>query len=273
MATRRGVRQVARRAFVRAQVRGRRRLRTPAGRVATVIVLVLAGLMMSSAAMAARGRDLRPDRNTDLVAVVAEQTARNRELAAEVTSLRAEVNTLTAQQPGAAVDTDELALATALTAVVGPAVSVSLSDAPLSVKPAGVDEDLLVVHQQDIQAVVNVLWGAGAEAMTIQGQRVTSRTGIKCVGNSVVLQGVPYAPPYVIVAIGDQRRLEAALESSRYLTIYRQYVEAYGLGYAEKRVTDARLAAYTGPVELRYASAMPSASPVPSPSQVPSPTR
>ena len=40
--------------------------------------------------------------------------------------------------------------------------------------------------------------GGGAEAMTIQGQRVTSRTGVKCVGNSVVLHGVPYAPPYVI---------------------------------------------------------------------------
>ena len=52
------------------------------------------------------------------------------------------------------------------------------------------------MHQQDIQAVVNALWAGGAEAMTIQGQRVISTTGIKCVGNTVVLHGVPYSPPY-----------------------------------------------------------------------------
>ena len=44
--------------------------------------------------------------------------------------------------------------------------------------------------------MVNALWRGGAEAMTIQGQRVISTTGIKCVGNTVVLHGIPYAPPY-----------------------------------------------------------------------------
>ena len=58
------------------------------------------------------------------------------------------------------------------------------------------------MHQQDIQAVVNALWAGGAEAMTIQGQRVVSTTGIKCVGNVVILHGVPYSPPYRISAIG-----------------------------------------------------------------------
>ena len=112
-----------------------------------------------------------------------------------------------------------------------------LSDAPLSVKPAGVADELLIVHQQDIQAVVNALWTGGAEAMTIQSQRVTSRTGVKCVGNSVVLHGVPYAPPYEIVAIGDQARLEQALADSAAVTIYRQYVDAYGLGFSQRRGT------------------------------------
>ena len=61
----------------------------------------------------------------------------------------------------------------------------------------------VVVHQQDIQAVVNAMWRAGAEAVTIQGQRVISTTGIKCDGNLVSLHGVPYYPPYEIV--GDRR--------------------------------------------------------------------
>ena len=98
--------------------------------------------------------------------------------------------------------------------VHGPAVTVVLSDAPKdeidsAVEKGEVTADQLVVHQQDIQAVVNALWAGGAEAMTLQKQRVISTTGIKCVGNTVVLHGVPYAPPYEITAIGDLDALQA----------------------------------------------------------------
>jgi uncharacterized protein YlxW (UPF0749 family) len=117
----------------------------------------------------------------------------------------------------------------------------------------GVDPDLLVVHQQDIQAVVNALWSGGAEAMTIQDQRVVSTTGVKCVGNTVVLHGVPYAPPYVITAIGDQDRLREALASAEPVQIYRQYVEAYGLVYRERSPAEATLGPYEGSVDLQHA--------------------
>jgi uncharacterized protein YlxW (UPF0749 family) len=130
---------------------------------------------------------------------------------------------------------------------------VTLTDAPANVKPIGVAEELLIVHQQDIQAVVNAMWQGGAEAMSIQDQRVTSRTGIKCVGNSVLLHGIPYAPPYVIVAIGDQKAIEQALASSAYLQAYRQYTDRYGLGYSQKRISETTLAAYTGAIELGFA--------------------
>lgn len=88
--------------------------------------------------------------------------------------------------------------------------------------------------------MVNALWSGGAEAMTIQGQRAISTTGMKCVGNTVVLHGIPYAPPYVISALGDQRRLREALHASEPIRIYQQYVEAYGLGYrpAQPRAAD-----------------------------------
>ena len=135
-------------------------------------------------------------------------------------------------------------------AVRGPAVVVVLDDVRSAVKPAGVSPELLVVHQQDIQAVVNALWAGGAEAMTIQGQRVTSRTGVKCVGNSVVLHGVPYAPPYEIAAIGDAGRLERALAESQPVRVYRQYVDAYGLGYAQRREAERTMPAYRGSLEI-----------------------
>lgn len=246
-----------RRAVVRALVKARSGRRTAATRLLTVAVIALAGFLMSSSAVAARGQDLRPNRNTDLIELVRAQAARNVDLAKQAGDLRSQVDKLSNQQGGAVVDTSAGAAAAGLTAVKGPAVSVTLTDAPANVKPIGVAEELLIVHQQDIQAVVNAMWQGGAEAMSIQGQRVTSRTGIKCVGNSVLLHGVPYAPPYVIVAIGNQRGIEQALTSSTYLQAYRQYTDRYGLGYSEKRITEVTLDAYTGAIELGYAKPVP----------------
>ncbi|WP_231930717.1 DUF881 domain-containing protein [Friedmanniella luteola] len=138
--------------------------------------------------------------------------------------------------------------------MTGPAVSVTIDDAPDTVAADGVDPDLLVVHQQDIQAVVNALWSGGAEAMTIQGQRVISTTGVKCVGNTVVLHGIPYAPPYVVSALGDPGRLRAALAGSPALQIYQQYVAAYGLVYQERSLGRADFPAHEGSLDLQFAT-------------------
>ena len=70
--------------------------------------------------------------------------------------------------------------------------------------------------------MVNAMWDAGAEAITIQGQRVISTTGIKCAGNSVELHGIPYPQPYVIRAVGDPTTLQERLDSDPYVLGYRR---------------------------------------------------
>ena len=232
--------------------------RRPLARGLTAGVCAIAAFLVVVSTVNARGSDLRPGRDTDLVSLVTEQSRDNARLTRQVTDLRAQVDALTdAENAGAGSDLpQQLARQEAsagLTAVSGPAVSVTLDDAPSSVAANGVDADLLVVHQQDIQAVVNALWSGGAEAMTVQGQRVISTTGIKCVGNTVVLHGVPYAPPYVIRALGDQSRLEAALAGSTPVGIYRQYVAAYGLVYRQGRQSDVTFPAHAGSLELQHA--------------------
>ena len=225
-------------------------------RLATGATCLLAGLLIATSAVNAQGGDLRPNRNTDLIDLVADQADRNTQLTRRLGELRTEVDGLSrgaSEDPPLAAELDAAADVAGARAVQGPAVSVSLSDAPIDVEPTGVDDEFLVVHQQDIQAVADALWAGGAEAMTIQGQRVTARTGIKCVGNTVVLHGIPYAPPYVLVAIGDQARLEASLTASRSLAIYRQYADAYGLVYQQRRLPNAVLPAYTGSVDVQYA--------------------
>lgn len=238
--------------------RNQLRERTPRGRITTVLVFVIAGIMMTVAAAAARGTDLRADRSADLRDLIISQGRRNTELRVEADRLRQEVEALS----GGSADTGQLAAALAaaqveasMVAVTGPGVRVTLTDAPSDVKPAGVDEDALVVHQQDIQAVVNALWAGGAEAMTVQGQRVISTTGIKCVGNTVVLHGIPYAPPYVIEAIGPQDGLLAGLDQSPAVQVYRQYVDAYGLGYTTERISTLEFPAFSGATGIGLARA------------------
>lgn len=234
---------------------GRRANRTRRGRTLTALVCVVIGVMIAASASYARGVDLRTE-NRSLADLVTAQSARNSDLANRVSQLRGEVDALATQRddrPDGRAELETANLAAGTQPVSGPAVSVTLDDAPDSVQPDGVDDDLLVVHQQDIQSVVNILWESGAEAMTIQGQRVVSTTGIKCVGNTVVLHGIPYAPPYEIKAIGNQDLLEQGLARSEFVGVYKQYVDAYHLGWSQKRIPEATFEGFKGAVELQHA--------------------
>ncbi len=152
---------------------------------------------------------------------------------------------------------EELAGPVGRAAVHGPAVTVELDDAPPARRrgpfPPGVrapGPDDLVVHQQDVQAVVNALWAGGAEAMTIMGRRVTAQTAVRCVGNTLLLHGEVFSPPFRITAIGGAAALRARLGDDPQIRIYQQYVAAYGLGYLVTEAADARLPAYDGPLTL-----------------------
>jgi uncharacterized protein YlxW (UPF0749 family) len=85
---------------------------------------------------------------------------------------------------------------------------------------------------------------------------VISTSAVRCVGNVLILQGRVYSPPYVIRAIGDQRRMRSSLERSSALRIYRQYVDVLGLGYEVSSQNRLTMPGYDGVLDLRYATAM-----------------
>ena len=118
--------------------------------------------------------------------------------------------------------------------------------------PDGVTVDDIVVHQQDVQAVVNALWRGGAEAMMIQDQRIISTSAVRCVGNTLILQGRIYSPPFVVSAMGDQAAMRAALDADPQVAVYRQWVDAVGLGY-EVTTGEGEFPAYSETLDLRHA--------------------
>jgi uncharacterized protein YlxW (UPF0749 family) len=91
--------------------------------------------------------------------------------------------------------------------------------------------------------------------MSIQGQRVVSTTGIRCVGNSVVLNVVPYAPPYRISAIGPVGDMLDAVNASPFVDLYLEYVDAYQLGWDVAIEPHLELPGFSGSTGLRYARA------------------
>jgi len=227
------------------------------------LVLFATGALFITSGVNADGTDLRAGRYTDLGSLLKEQKQETDARRAEAAALADEVNRLS-QRVGdnSARQVQEKAQAlrgpVGLVPVEGPGLTITLDDAPdevIAAAPEGVDLDRYVVHQQDIQAVVNAMWAGGAEAMTVQDQRIISTTGIKCVGNTVRLHGVPYSPPYVITAVGDPETMLTSVNESPYVQIYQQYVQSedYQLGYDVEVVSDVRLPGYEGSLDLDYA--------------------
>lgn len=229
----------------------------------SVLVLVAAvscGFVFVAAAVTSDGTDLRPA-GGDLNSVLQDRTHDVENRRAEATKLQREIEELTGKVNDAALQrqlrkVDALEGPAGLTAVKGQGIRIALDDAPRSVVVPGQDPNLLVVHQQDIQAFVNALWAGGAEAVTLQGQRLVSTTGIKCVGNTVVLDGVPYAAPYVIEAIGNQYAMEQALDDSPEVVTYGQYAERYQLGLERDLIDSVTAPAYDGTISLSHATAV-----------------
>ena len=219
-----------------------------------------AGLLLVTSGINSGGTDLRAGRYDDLADLAQVESERVQELRGEITSLNADIDELTegVRSNRALQDLQQqvegLELAAGVAAVEGPGVTVVLDDAPRDIlDDAGELVNEAIVHQQDIQAVANALWAGGAEAMTIQGQRVVSTTGIKCIGNTVRLQDVPYSPPYVISAVGNVETLLSSVNSNPYIASYLDAVDVWQLGWEVRPETLVAAPAYTGTLEMRHA--------------------
>jgi len=151
---------------------------------------------------------------------------------------------------------EQLTDAAGLEAMHGPGLVVTLTDAQRDANgrfPRDASPDDLVVHQQDISAVLNALWSAGAEAVQMQDQRITASSAPRCVGNTLLLEGRTYSPPYVLTAIGDPAAMQAALAADPLVSLYKQYVIRFGLGYSEQVSTDVEVAETPAVARMRYA--------------------
>jgi len=239
----------------------RRRLRPV--RVLTAGVFALAGLIFFTSFDTARGTDIRTDASLlKLSDLIHERSRKNGELEESNGALRDDVESLAERDDGRTrAEDDKLAgleKRAGTQELKGEGLTVTLNDAPpdATAKLPGYPEpqpDYLVIHQQDLQAVVNAMWQGGAEGIKVMDQRLISTSAVRCVGNTLILQGRVYSPPYKITAVGDPEKLRKALTASPAIQNYMVYVNVYGLGWQVEQPGTVTLPGYTGTVDLHYA--------------------
>lgn len=231
--------------------------RSGSWRLAAPLVLAACGLLLVTSARAADGEDLRGSGHAELGDLVRAADERHQDLADTIEQLNADIERLTAsERTPAEQQLAELNEAAGLTAVDGPGMQVTLSDADLpSGQPAqGFEIENYIVHQQDLDAVMNALWAGGAEAMMVMDQRVITTSSIQCIGPVLQLQGRRYAPPYTITAVGDVAGMTAAIDDSNEVAIYRSQAAVIGLGF-EMEYGTFGLPAYEGSVGVSVETA------------------
>jgi len=232
-------------------------------RVLTVAVFALAGLIFFTSFNTAKGTDIRTDTSLlKLSDLIQERSRKNGELDQSNGSLRREVESFAERDDGSSKAEDKklagLEKSSGTQELKGEAITVTLNDAPpdATAKLPGYPEpqpDYLVIHQQDLQAVVNALWQGGAKGIKVMDQRLISTSAVRCVGNTLILQGRVYSPPYKITAIGDPDKLNKAMSDSKAIQNYMVYVNVYGLGWKVTQDGTVTLPGYSGTVDLHYA--------------------
>ena len=214
-----------------------------------------AGLLFATSANISHGSDLRSAGTNGLVGLVRAAQGRVATNRATVAGLDAAIKSQTdlAARSNSGLDAprrrvSQLQSPSGLTPVAGPGLTVVLDDAHGPSRDPSIDPNESVVHQSDLQAVVNSLWAGGAEAMSVAGQRMISTSAVRCVGNTLLLNGEVYSPPFRIVGIGPAMGMRAALDRSPGVRLYRQAAAVLGLRYSVQNEKDVRVPAYDGPV-------------------------
>jgi uncharacterized protein YlxW (UPF0749 family) len=225
------------------------------------LVCLLAGLLLAATHAVSGGAEIRRSDAPRLVDLVRETQAAVNRLKGERDELAAKIDSTHLKSSDAALAamlrrSAELAGDADMNPVHGPGLVVTLDDAQRDANgrfPRDASPDDLVVHQQDIQAVLNALWSVGAEAIQMQDQRIIATSIPRCVGNTLLLNGRTYSPPYTITAIGNASAMQAALAAAPLVMLYKQYVVRFGLGYHEDAKPDVQIVGHTEPVRMHFA--------------------
>ncbi|MEU9478495.1 DUF881 domain-containing protein [Streptomyces sp. NPDC048191] len=188
--------------------------------------LVLAALVVTvGAAQTRAAAPVVAKERQELIDRIDSETANADKLEGSVDKLRDDVSArqrAALKSSGGSAQVDLVGLLSGATAVHGPGVKLVVNDAKEA--SSGGDgtnpretsgfSDTGRVRDRDMQRVVNGLWESGAEAISINGQRLTSLSAVRAAGDAILVDNRPLVPPYTVLAVGDGERLSTAFQNS-----------------------------------------------------------
>jgi uncharacterized protein YlxW (UPF0749 family) len=242
----------------------------PSWQVTLGIALLALGFLIA-AQLASEGPRVRyttQERSPLVVSAVALQ-ARQETLKDQVLALRSQIQEVEQRGQGSAELVRQLndqlqhaRIASGLLALQGTGIVFQLEDSLQPVKP-GANEAEYLVTARDVRTLVEELWLAGAEAVSVNGERIAQSTGIIDIGGSTLVNSAFIAPPYQISAIGPDDLYEQLSASQGFVAFVVARADAFGirLSFLESDTVD--VPAFAGTIAFRYARVVPAATPAP----------
>jgi len=175
-------------------------------------------------------------------------------LQTQVNALRADLDKATSgpQTQDLKEELEKAKVEAGVSELSGPGVEVTLNDSNISLRP-GENPNLYVLHDEDVLRVLNEIRAAGAEAISINGQRLLATTEVRCTGPTIVLnKNKRLAPPYVITAIGNPDTLESSLKMKGGVA---ETLQFWGIQVSVKKMSQVTVPAYSGGIKFEYAKA------------------
>lgn len=195
-----------------------------------------------------------------LVHSVQDLEATNADYRLQIAALRSQIDALEAQAAGRSAHTqalrsqlDDLRAHAGLTAMHGPGVEVDLRNGVPG--PGAGSSSGYLVNYEDVQDVVNLLYAQGAEAIAVNGRRITPLTAFSgSAGQVVIDQGPPLSSPLIVLAVGDRNRMETALDDPSALPDIRAREVQYDVRLSFAGSADLSLPAYDSSLQIPHVS-------------------
>jgi uncharacterized protein YlxW (UPF0749 family) len=232
----------------------------PSWQVTLGVALLALGFLIA-AQLASEGPRVRytTQERPPLVETAVDLQARQDELKARILELRTQISEREGASRGSADLVRELdeQLATAriaagLLPLVGTGIVVQLDDSTEPATPGTTETDYLV-SAGDLRAVVEELWVVGAEAIAINGERITTTSAIIDIGPSILVNSAYLAPPFQVTALGPNDLYDRLAASPGYLDLLQARVAPFGLRVAYAEPDEVDIPAFAGTVTLRHA--------------------
>jgi uncharacterized protein YlxW (UPF0749 family) len=225
---------------------------------ALVLVLALLGFGIVTAAQSAtETRKAEQPGKERLIALIQQRRSQIGDLDKAVGELRGQLNDEQRRVSRASRSVADsthlqqtLAAQAGTSVVTGSGLRVKVSDAD-TIPDDATEAEAYRISDLDLQLLVNALWGAGAEAIAVNGNRVVATTSIRQAGETIVVNFRPLSPPYRLDAIGADSARFADSDIARRM---RHWHTQFGLGFSTQRVDKLIVAAFAGRVGIDVAN-------------------